>query len=489
MLTIQSPTPLSTIVKTIVTNKVEPSTQRNVKIMRRNQLREGDQHIESGETTISSSADPSKETSEISGDSQNGTGVASPADSNVTKDKASMTREEREAKYKETRERIFQGFECAESVDLPATNDTGNGNSRTISCTGKKKTWKNRTNDGSFEVRSQYNLGYNPQQSGPAPFEQTSDSNACFNPYPIPQQFQFDPNQSGQITNAAFQQGYTQALQTLMSEPGYAMGFQHAQMFSNMATNGQHMVPPLGQRVPTSYGHDVPNTQFQRFYPHLPPSDSQSPAASSPATSHQVYPHAPYSYQQNHHHQQFQTGGPYPSDQSQTGNTSYPPATMNFQNASTDGTLQQSMSGSYCPQMFNPQTNPFVPGNVGSPFLPMHSQSQFSDGNQHQNAPFGDSHSNEFYGTAHADFMHDQRANVSRRGGSGDIRNDTNSVHSISKWSASANLPPKPPPPETTKGIQTPSPRATLPYNTRHSGQHVPTFQNGVYTLPVATSR
>lgn len=500
--------------KTIVPDKTELSAQQNFKIMRRKQLGDSNQQTESGEFTTPSSADPSKATSEVGGDSQCGTGMASPAESNVTKDKASMTREEREAKYKETRERIFKGFESAESVESPITNEAPNGTSRTGSRAGKKKAWKNRNNDGSFEVRSQYSLGYN-QQGKPAQFEHAPDPSAFYNSYQFQQQYQFDPNHSGHLTNAAYQQGYTQAIQTLMNEPGYAMGFQHAQMFSSMAANGH----PMGQHMPASYGPGAPNAHFQSFYPQVAPTGQHSSAASSPALDHRVHasrpqsqpsnqpwlqPYPPYPYQQNHH--QFQ-GTPFPNDQMQTGSTPYQSSPVNFPHGSADGRLQQAPPSSYHPQIFNPQTNPFVPGHMGSHFPPMQPQNQPNDSSQYQTGHFSDDHSNHLFDTmqnsnqqthhfepsamahAHADYMHDQRGNNSRRGGSGDVRSDANSIHSISKWNAPASLPPKPPPPETTNGLQTPSPRATLPYNTRHSGQHVPTFQNGVYSLPVATTR
>ena len=519
MLNTKSPTPLSTIVKTVVPDKIEPSAQQNFKIMRRKKMGEIIQQTESGEVTVPSSADPSKATSEVGGDSQSGTGMVSPTESNVAKDKASMTREEREAKYKETRERIFKGFECAEGVELPVTNESTNATSRTGSRTGKKKTWKSRNNDGSFELRSQYSLGYHQQQCRPTAFEQMSDSSGYFNQYQFQQQHQFDPNQSGQLTTAAYQQGYTQALQTLMSEPGYAMGFQHAQMFSNMAANGQPMAQPLGQHMPTAYGLGVPNVNFQQFYPQMAQAGQHSPVASSPAISHPVHvprpqsqpsnqpwlqPYPPYSYQQNHHH--LQGGAPFPNDQMHTGSAPYQSSPVNLPNGNADGSLQQPMPGSYHPQIFNPQTNPFIPGHVGSQFPSMQPQNQANDGNQYQTNNLTDNNPNQFFGTmqgssqthyfepsttvhGHADYMHDPIGNSSHRGGSGDVRSDANSVHSISKWNAPASLPPKPPPPEITNGLQTPSPRATLPYNTRHSGQHVPTFQNGVYTLPVMSGR
>ena len=465
--------------------------------------------MEPGETTAPTSAEPSKAASEVGGDSQNGTGMVSPTESNVTKDKATMTREEREAKYKETRERIFKGFESAESADSPVTTEPVNGNCRTGSHTGRKKSWKNRNNDGSFEVRSQYVPGYNNQQYRPVPQDQQPpDANAFFNSYQYQQQYHYDPNHPTELTHAAYQHGFARALQA-MSEPGFAMGFQHAQMVNNMAANGQ----AIGQQLPGSYGPNMSNAQFQQFYPQMSLSGHQSPVASSPAMSHpthiprsqsqpsnqpwlQTYPS--FAYPQNQHH--FQMG--YTPEQAPTENASYQHSLMNFAHGSPDMRFQQQPPDSFPQQVFNPQTTPFVPGNAGSPFSLMQPQTQVEDGSQYHSMKSG--YSNQLYGVPQsssqvdnvtmpqffqANGSNDQRGSHPHRGGSGDLRHDTNSVHSISKWNTPASLPPKPPPPESPDGIPTPSPRATLPYNTRMNGQQVPTFQNGLYTLPAASSR
>jgi len=93
-----------------------------MKIMRRAGLGKDGQITGSDSNTAEGSTAPSKAGSETGYDSQQGTGVVSPTDSNMAKDKSAMTREEREAKYKETRERIF-GPESENADSLEPVNE------------------------------------------------------------------------------------------------------------------------------------------------------------------------------------------------------------------------------------------------------------------------------------------------------------------------------------------------------------------------------
>ena len=127
-------------------------------IMRRAGLGKDAQSVESGANTADGSMAPSKAGSETGDESQRGTGVASPTDSNLAKDKSAMTREEREAKYNETRERIF-----GPKSEIADSNEAVNEVSRTSSRNEKKKK-KHKNNDDGFEARSQFNAYYPSMQ-------------------------------------------------------------------------------------------------------------------------------------------------------------------------------------------------------------------------------------------------------------------------------------------------------------------------------------
>ena len=145
-------------------------------IMRRAGLGKDAQSVESGANTADGSMAPSKAGSETGDESQRGTGVASPTDSNLAKDKSAMTREEREAKYNETRERIFGPK--SENAD---SNEAVNEVSRTSSRNEKKKK-KHKNNDDGFEARSQFNAFYHPLQYPATTYDQTTASPAYYSP-------------------------------------------------------------------------------------------------------------------------------------------------------------------------------------------------------------------------------------------------------------------------------------------------------------------
>lgn len=147
-----------------------------MKIMRRT----GERPSTEGSIAASSSA-PSKAPSEAGDSGQEGDRAPS---STEAKDRLVLTREEREAKYQEARERIFRDF--PESAKSDTTSGDSNPNmSRSSSTSGRKKNYRQRTpHDDSFEVRSQFNAYY-PGVSygnGPMPF------NASANDGSYPQQ-------------------------------------------------------------------------------------------------------------------------------------------------------------------------------------------------------------------------------------------------------------------------------------------------------------
>ncbi|KAJ5880650.1 uncharacterized protein N7473_011703 [Penicillium subrubescens] len=143
------PTPLSEL---FPASSEKPSHPMPTKIMRR-----ADGRPSAEGSVAASSSVPSKAASETD-EGQDGDRTGS-AGSMSAKDRMAMTREEREAKYAEVRERIFRDF--PESAKSEASGDSTTNMSRSSSTTGRKKPQKQRTpNDDGFEARSQFNPYY-----------------------------------------------------------------------------------------------------------------------------------------------------------------------------------------------------------------------------------------------------------------------------------------------------------------------------------------
>ncbi|KKY23959.1 putative r3h domain [Phaeomoniella chlamydospora] len=147
---------LSSFASAISQNASNPA-MAGVKIMRRGGASSRKASV-NPETPTSSSA-PSKATSEAGGDTNSEEGLASPAEPNTNKEKAKLTREEREAQYEAARRRIFA--DIPESTDMPNGGESSASMSRSSSASGKKRGHKQRQpKDDSFEARSQFNMYY-----------------------------------------------------------------------------------------------------------------------------------------------------------------------------------------------------------------------------------------------------------------------------------------------------------------------------------------
>lgn len=122
----------------------------------------------SGTNTAANSQNPSKTTSEVGGSAGSNDGD----EDGKEKDLKNMTREQREARYREARQRIFGKAEAeeAENADLPASGedrDKEKDTSRSSSANGKKKNKKQRNyDDDDFQARSHFNAYY-PGQYAP----------------------------------------------------------------------------------------------------------------------------------------------------------------------------------------------------------------------------------------------------------------------------------------------------------------------------------
>ena len=260
-----------------------PASQPSMKIMRRAGMGVDGQVTESGANTASSSLGPSKANSEIGDENQRPGGHAPPSESSVTKDKAGRTREEREAKYKEARDRIFADWKDNESNEASQSNENSNDPSRASSTNGKKQKKKNNNDDDGFQARSAYNVYYAPAQRPAQPYDQTNQLTYTNN---------YMPPISNPMVQQGLQQPYSQPFQPVQPIPTYPMSIpQQGQM--GPASNMYSTPGPQGQFVP--YVQQM-NQMNGSYYPPMPPQNQMTQMSmgcstmSSPALSNRSAP-------------------------------------------------------------------------------------------------------------------------------------------------------------------------------------------------------
>ena len=442
---------------------------------------------------------PSKAGSETGDDSQRGTGVASPTDSNLAKDKSAMTREKREAIYKETRERIF-GPE-SEIID---SNEVVNEVSRTSSRNDKRKK-KHKNNDDGFEARSQFNVYYPSMQYPATTLDQAAASPAYYNPYPMQQQGN-NLSQPGAVGAAMLPQGYQQGYNPMSTPQGFP-----AITSQNPTLNGYDL--QAGNPHAVNYNQQVSS----HYYPSIQQSigiGQSSPVMSTPAASNQnQYSRPPshsvdqqwpqnanaysYPYQQQRDQQPFfSSPGQSPNPMAGVASVPYQYGQLPLQPGMQGARAQHPLPGSYKSQAFNPQTRAFVPngGSVppqtaqlgNNPVLPIRN----SNGGQYtpyipQPSPYSQGPptlTSAPYGYSQEPKMYGMRKSSTQ----------SNAPHSpvqssLSKWGTPSHLPPKPPPPEAPSMLGA---QHSLPMNNQfnvdvqNGGQQIPNFQNGVYSMP-----
>jgi len=504
MLIFRRPAALSTYSRQPPNTEGSSSAQPSMKIMRRAGLGTDSQN-ESGPNTATSSMGPSKAGSETGDESQRVSGVTSPTDSAVAKDKAAMTREEREAKYKETRERIFGG---SEETQTPETVDPVNESSRTSSASGKKKSKRNKNNDDDFEARSSYNAYWPASQYTSTQYNQTANPVTYFHPYM--------QQSNGQSPQSGITQGYNQPYQPVPQMQQYQIPVQQVPM-----PNGQVAYPQnyayaqnTGSQPYVPYAQQMPQQYFQPMQPQqqmIP----QSPAISSPALSNNGHSR-PQSQMSDQHWQQasfpiplsyapFNTqpvsyppqsqlqGQPQIMAQPTTPNSSpYPYGQLPYNSNTQVGRSQHPLPGSYNRQSFNPQTRAFVPGAPS--FVPPQSvpyTARPADASGYRPSPTFSMQSGM------PPFVHQPMNNLhahnapqigqynqlpptqpftqpqtQRKTSGNTTRSQSPGQSSLSKWARPENLPPKPPPSEAS----------IKPSN---GVSNMPRFQNGTYTKPM----
>ena len=465
-------------------------------IMRRAGLGKDAQSVESGATTADGSMVPSKAGSETGDDSQRGTGVASPTDSNLAKDKSTMTREEREAKYNETRERIFGPKN--ENAD---SNEAINEVSRTSSRNEKKKK-KHKNIDDGFEARSQFNAFYHTLQYPATTYDQTTALPAYYSPYPMQQGNVL--NQNGAVGAVMLQQAYQPGYNSMPTPQGFP-----ALTSQTPALNGYDLQSTNGHTM--SYNQQIPSHYYHPMQQGIGMGQS-SPVMSSPAVSNHnqfTRPQSqladpqwsqntyPYPYQQPRDQQHFYSS-PMHSPNPMTGVQSVPYqyGQLPLQPGTQGARSQHPLPGSYKGQAFNPQTRAFVPnggsvpaqtGQLGSGSSP---SSRNLNGSQY--SPYIQQGSSYHQGPsipapAPYAFNQEPKAYGIRKSSTQSNAPHSPVQSSLSKWGTPSHLPPKPPPPEVPSMLGA---QHSLPINNQfnvdvqHGGQQMPSFQNGVYSMP-----
>lgn len=479
-----------------------------MKIMRRAGLDKDGQSLGSGPNTTENSMAPSKTGSETGDGSQRGTGVVSPTDSVAAKDKAAMTREEREAKYKETRERIFKGFEDNDPIEAADANEVSNEVSRASSVNEKKKK-KQRNHDDGFEARSKFNAYYPTLQYPASTYDQPVSPATYYSPYSG--QPHLGMNQAAPLSAPMLQQPYPQGYQAMQNPPAFSMPMQQIPLMNASTFSAQTVNPTAfpGYHQATQY--------YQPIQPQIP-MGPHSPAMSSPALSNNVqlsrpqsqmsdqqWPQGTYPYPYQRPREQQQYYPPAMHDQTSTGAlhpVPYPYGQLPYQSSVQGGRAPHPLPGSYTRQTFNPQIRAFVPGSGNTPQTMSYggrpneptarAGMMFSNGNLI--SPYGrhpDACSQIPSGPTQSAFnpSHDSKPYSSRKTSAHTNGPTAPLTNSLSKWGTPAHLPPKPPPsaiaslPEGQHSLP-PNVHASINTPPLSNGLPMPNFQNGVYSMP-----
>lgn len=327
----------------------------------------------SGTNTTANSENPSKATSEAGGSEGGNDGGAK------SKDKSAMTREEREARYKEARQRIFGSAQSDgnDSTDAAPSAEEKDA-SRSSSASGKKKNKKQRNfdDDDGFEARSRFNAYYPGQFPGPG---YAGDGTVYYNGFPGPvPNAQYAPMHS----NTSPPPGYNNGYPVMMPQDSHA---QYAWNQQYSSTNPPMMYPNYGS---VQNGYDLSN-EFQRGMQSfqsagMPNQMTPKMASASMAGFSDPYAQPPPSValnpawqQPSYHGSQGPYGPPGPGNRPMSAPApaqgplrggAYPygqfPAAYNGK----ANRNQHPIPGSYQRQQFNPQSQAFVPGGHNMPF-------------------------------------------------------------------------------------------------------------------------
>ncbi|KAL4968990.1 putative R3H domain protein [Aspergillus stella-maris] len=429
------PPPLSLIHS--ATNTTPPPTVPAMKIMRRT---DGERPSTEGSIAASSSA-ASKATSDAGDSGNDADRGGSSTGATPAKDRLVLTREEREAKYQEARERIFRDFSESKT---PESNGEPNTNmSRSSSTSGRKKAQRQKTpHDDSFEARSQFNAYYPGMQytNGSIPYnmnmQEPSFSNQPYmvGPGVVPTNVGYMPNQNGAMYPGQVHMNPTPHYPTpvspqLSTSAPWQTGPAPQQMpYTGYPINQSPAMAPAKPAAPLSNYPVSNNTQFQAnpsgwssppYQPAYPQSGHRNPAP-MPWSSYQTQPINTASY-------------PYAQYQTQ-------PMNVGLQNHSPSHPLPGSFNRSH----FNPQTRSFVPG--GAPGLGRHSNKiSPSDMGSYLSQANVQSPWTGYYD------VNKNPEQVAYNMSRGTL---PGTKDSIAKWGTPSHLPPKPPPSEVPSDFE-----------------------------------
>ncbi|KAK2861200.1 hypothetical protein FQN49_004449 [Arthroderma sp. PD_2] len=454
------PTPL-TVLHPANTN-TPPPTAPTMKIMRR--LGQPGEKNSAGGSTAPSSAVPSKTASESGNDGVNDedrNGGTSSMGATPSRDRANLTREEREAKYQEARERIFRDFPESKSTEGAGSGDHSTDISRSSSRTGRKKPSKPRSpKDDGFEARSQFNAYYTtpPLSGGPTVYHNSPHN--------------------GSVTSQNF---YAVA----QNPPGVGMHYPPMNPAGPMYTPSGGMngmlsysgVPPHPSQNNWQGGHppQIPGyTQYQHNAQVSPMMSQRSSTMPSPRAPTYSTPNPPQYSQQTPAWTPapFQPGFP-PQSMARSPPVHWPAMPPNTMSASQIpyspglGSAQSFMPnksshpapGSFSRSRFSPQSRPFAPtGNSQAVYIEnktpptQYANTQFSNLSRQNSRDTSKSGLNP---SPPSQYYKSKGTPPSTAGQQPAYGRQADTQDSIAKWGTPSHLPPKPPPPEAPYHLDT----------------------------------
>ncbi|KKA18644.1 hypothetical protein T310_7389 [Rasamsonia emersonii CBS 393.64] len=495
------PTPLSQL-RPANANNTPPPNAPAMKIMRRTD-QNADRPATDGSTAASSSA-PSKAASETGGEGGNEEGrTGSSAGATPAKERTTMTREEREAKYQEARERIFRDF--PESKSENNSGDNSANMSRSSSTSGRKKNFRQKTpHDDTFEVRSQFNVYYPgmPYTTGPVPMPVAMHNGS----FPGQPPYVVGPGASPPAMN------YAQNNQNgaVFSSPVNSVHHYPMAMPPHMGQNSSWQAAPVPQQSPfsgyASMNQPSPMVGQQSSTRSSPamnnsyavPNPTQFPPASSTTWASPPY--------QGNFSQSPQRNAPvhwpnYPSPSMAPNTAPYPYGQLPGQHFSVpvQNSVAHPLPGNYNRPPFNPQTRSFVPGGGTSSARhsgkgPQHGANVSYPGSQASGQQpwtgYPDNHNHGQPATHMSPHAGNKNSNNAAPSNSNPPRGPSSgNQDSIAKWGTPAHLPPKPPPSEVPsdfdiKGRNSSSSSHSYQNNIPPSSKNGPLVVSGGTSVP-----
>lgn len=461
------PPPVSQMVDPAKGNSTPPVELPARKIMRRDDGK-------SGTNTTANSQNPSKTTSEMGGSEGSNDGTDG-------KEKGALTREEREARYREARKRIFgeksEENETAEGTGSGEENDKKDI-SRSSSASGKKKAVRKQRNydDDDFQARSHFNAYY-PQQypvpgyqgdsvvyyngfPGPAPNAQYTGMNVAASPppsYSAPYPTMMSPDMQSQSQYGWNHQQYPPPNNSMMypgcgqGQNGYDLSadFQRGMSSFQNAGMASQVTPKMANPQMAPYQDNYQHPQHAPMTSGWPQAPQQPSYPMAPTSGNRPMsaPHQP------------PMPGPYPYP--------YPPNGYNGK----PNRNQHPVPGSYTRPQFNPATQSFIPHGVpsymghGPPQMPGYGVFQGPNQNSiNAQMPRQSPSANSTPSFGSPQSMQGNSAGSSMNRIASQPGEQSGLQNSIAKYGTPSHLPPKPPAPAP---VQQSVPKFALPSMTR----------------------